>query len=214
MSVAAVAPTRAQERAKSPSKTRRQANLGPAEDRVRMARSDQDDDETYYFPNQAWFEEYCDRINADDEYADAAAEWGTDFDGDFVFEMEDMAVEHLDTDTMADSLAEDLDRYVPAEGDSHAGYAHLGLEAGECTAARLVERPDRVDAGFTLSTDADSWKRLLRGELGVIDGLMTGRCDIDSDMQKVLQYSRAAVRQTETAAGIDAMFAGEVYADP
>jgi hypothetical protein len=50
--------------------------------------------------------------------------------------------------------------------------------------------------------------------LGIVDGLMTGRFDIDGDMQKVLQYSGAAVRLTETAAGIDAEFAGEGVADP
>jgi putative sterol carrier protein len=179
-----------------------------------MAGPDQDDAETYYFPSRAWFEGYRERINADDEYADAAAEWGTEFDGDVIFEMEETPMDDLDTDTMPDSLPAELDRYVRAAGDSHAGYAHRGLEGGECTAARLVERPDRVDAGFTLSAAADSWKRLLRGELGVIDGLMTGRCDIDGDMQKLLQYSRAAVRLTETAAGIDDEFAGEVFADP
>ena len=43
---------------------------------------------------------------------------------------------------------------------------------------------------------------------------MTGRFDIVGDLQKVLQYSRTAVRLTETAAGIDAEFAGEVFADP
>lgn len=43
---------------------------------------------------------------------------------------------------------------------------------------------------------------------------MTGRFDIVGDLQKVLQYSRTAVRLTETAAGIDAEFAGEGVVDP
>jgi len=41
-----------------------------------------------------------------------------------------------------------------------------------------------------------------------------GRVDIVGNMQNVLQYSRAAVRLTETAAGIDAEFAGGVFTDP
>jgi len=49
--------------------------------------------------------------------------------------------------------------------------------------------------------------------LGVVDGLSTGRFDIDGDMQKVLQYSWVAVRLTETAAGIDAEFADETFAE-
>ena len=43
---------------------------------------------------------------------------------------------------------------------------------------------------------------------------MTGRFDIDGDRQKLLKYSRAAVRLTETAAGIDAEFADEGFVDP
>jgi len=39
---------------------------------------------------------------------------------------------------------------------------------------------------------------------------MTGRFDIEGDMQKLLQYSRAAVRLTETAAE----FVGEGFVDP
>ena len=67
-----------------------------------------------------------------------------------------MPVEDLDTDVMPDSVAAELDRCVWAEGDSYAGYAYLGLEGGECTAAHLVQRPDRVDAGITLSAGASS----------------------------------------------------------
>ena len=57
---------------------------------------------------------------------------------------------------MPDSVAAELDRYVWAEGDSYAGYAYLGLEGGECTATHLVRRPDRVDAGITLSAGVSS----------------------------------------------------------
>jgi len=177
-----------------------------------MADTDTDRAETYYFPSQAWFAEYRDRINQDDEYAEAAADWGTDFNGDFVFEMEEMPIDDLDTDAMPDSLAADLDQYVQEAEGSYVGYAFLGLEGGECTAAELVEGPDEVDAGFTLSADNDTWKRLMQGELGVVDGMMSGRFEIDGDMQKVMQYSQAAVRLTETAADIDAEFADEAFA--
>jgi hypothetical protein len=43
---------------------------------------------------------------------------------------------------------------------------------------------------------------------------VTGRFAIDGDRQKMLQYARAAVRLTETAAGIDAEFVGEGFVDP
>lgn len=56
-----------------------------------------------------------------------------------------------------------------------------------------------------------SQKALLRQEIGVIDGLMGGDFELDGDMQKVLQYSDAAVRLTELAADIDAEFVDERY---
>jgi putative sterol carrier protein len=177
-----------------------------------MVRSDTADAESYYFPSQAWFSEYRERINDDAAYAEQAADWGTEFNGDFVFEMADMPVEELDTDAMPDDLAQELDRYVRAEDGSYVGYAFLGLEGGECTAARLIEGPEEVEAGFTLSADHDTWKQLMAGEVGVVDGVMSGHFEIDGDMQKVMQYSQAAVRLTETAAEIDAEFADEVFA--
>lgn len=170
-----------------------------------MAQSDTDQ-EPYYFPSQAWFAEYRDRINRDEEYAEAASDWGTDFNGDFVFEMTDMPVDELDTEAMPDGLATELDRYVQERDGEYVGYGFLGLEGGECTAAELVEGPDAVDAGFTLSADNDTWKRLMRGELGVVDGMMSGHFEIDGDMQKVMQYSQAAIVMTETAGEVDTEF--------
>jgi putative sterol carrier protein len=178
-----------------------------------MSRTEVDDTETLYFPSQAWFAEYRERINDDDAYAEAASDWGTDFDGDFVFRMEEMPVEDLDTAAMPDSLAEDLERYVTEEDGSYVGHALLGLEGGKCTDARLVESAESVEAGFTLTADNETWKRLMAGELGVVDGMMSGHFEIDGDMQKVMQYSQAAVRLTEAAADIDAEFADDAFAE-
>ena len=52
------------------------------------------------------------------------------------------------------------------------------------------------EAGFTLTADDDTWKRLVRGESGVVDGMMSGQFDGDGDMQKPMRYSQAAVRLT------------------
>ena len=179
-----------------------------------MARSDQDDDETYYFPSQAWFDEYRDPINADDEYAEVAANWGTEFDGDFVFGMEDMPVEAPDTGAVPDSLAAELDRYVGRRETATPPTPTWDWKPSSATAAHLVERPERVNAGFTLSATPTAGSDCSAANWASSTGLVTGRFDIDGDRQKMLQYSRAAVRPTETTAGIDAEFAGEVFADP
>lgn len=52
-----------------------------------------------YFPTEPWLEAYRDAINDDDEYAEKSAGWGVDFDGSFVFQIENVP---LETTTVAD----------------------------------------------------------------------------------------------------------------
>lgn len=160
------------------------------------------------FPSQAWFDRYREAINADDEYAAAAADWGTDFDGDMLFVTTDIPVDALDREALPPEARAELDEYV-REG---TGHALLGLAGGRCTAARLVADPGAVDVGFVLEGEYGAWKRLLRGEVGAVDGMMSGEFDLDGDLQKVLQYSEAATRLTDLAASVEAVFVDEAYA--
>ncbi|MFQ3319296.1 MAG: putative sterol carrier protein [Natronomonas sp.] len=177
-----------------------------------MAQQNLDDEsDVIYFPSQAWFAAYKDRINENEAYAEQAADWGVDFNGDFIFEMRNMPVDDLDIDAMPDDLRSEIDQYVNEENGVHVGYSFVGLEGGKCTDAYLIESPDEVDVGFRLTADNETWKDLMRGNLGVVDGMMSGHFDIEGDMQKVMQYSQAAVELTESAASIDAAFADETF---
>ena len=170
------------------------------------------DPDPLLFPSQAWFAEYEQKINEDEAYAEQSSGWGVDFNGHFVFEMTDMPIEEMNTDAMPEYLQEELETYVEeVDGKGHVGRAFCGLEDGNCTGAYLIESEDEVDEGFLLSATTDNWKALLRQEKGVIDGLMGGDFELDGDMQKVLQYSDAAVRLTELAGAPDAEFADEKF---
>jgi putative sterol carrier protein len=160
------------------------------------------------FPSQAWFDEYKDAINNNEEYAEAAADWGVGFDGDFLFITENMPTDEIDMDALPDDLREELEQYV----DDDTGYTYVGLEGGECTDAYLIEDPDDVEAGFILRADYDVWKDLLRGDIGAIDGMMSGKFELEGDMNKVMQYSQAAATLTDISAGIDSYFIDEEYA--
>jgi putative sterol carrier protein len=180
-----------------------------------MSQTDSDvnpDSETIYFPSQDWFAVYKRRINESEAYAEQGADWGVDFNGDFVFEMRGMPVDELDIDAMPAALQDEMETYVNEEDGTYVGYSFVGLEGGECTEAQLVESPDEVDAGFVLTADNETWKDLMRGDVGVVDGMMSGQFDIEGDMQKVMQYSQAAVTLTEIASNIDAEFADEAFA--
>jgi putative sterol carrier protein len=60
-----------------------------------------------------------------------------------------------------------------------------------------------VESGFVYRGDYSDWVKLNEGEIGAIDGMMSGVFELEGDMQKVLQYSDAAVVMTENAGSID-----------
>ena len=131
------------------------------------------------FPSEEWIAEWRERLNDDEEYAEKGQGWGAEFNGDFVF--------HIRAD---DRLPDDH-------------YFFIGLEDGTCTEARRIDDPDEVDAGFVYRGDYSDWVALNRGDVGPIDGMMSGVFDIEGDMQKVLRYSEAAVAMSETGRELD-----------
>ena len=131
------------------------------------------------FPSEEWIAEWREQLNDNEEYAEKGQGWGAEFNGDFVF--------HVRAD---DRLPDDH-------------YFFIGLEDGACTEARRIDDPDEVDAGFVYRGDYADWVALNRGDIGPIDGMMSGVFDIEGDMQKVLQYSEAAVAMSETGRELD-----------
>lgn len=131
----------------------------------------------------AWIRAWQDELNDSEAYADAGGGWGTDFDGSFLF------------------VIRPDDAY-----DGDTVYLYVDLVDGECTEAREVESEDAVEYGFAYRGDYGDWKALVHGEVGAVEGLMDGTFDLDGDMQKVLQYSDAAVVMTENAAAVDTEF--------
>lgn len=134
------------------------------------------------FPSIDWFEELKERLNDNETYAEQAAGYGVDFDGDYVFTIE-----------AGDGLTETVHYYV-------------GLEDGECTGVREVDSPDAVDTGFQLSGEYDSWKSVVRGEMGAVEGIMGGDLELDGDMNTLLKYQDAATTFVDTCSEIETEF--------
>lgn len=131
------------------------------------------------FPSDQWISEWEDRLRNDEAYEKASQGWGVGFNGDFIF--------HLQPD---DRLPDDR-------------YFFIGLEDGSVYDCRAVDNPEEIDYGFAYRGAYTDWVRLTQGEVGAIDGLMSGVFNLDGDMQKVLQYSDAAVAMVETASDIE-----------
>lgn len=140
------------------------------------------------FPTDEWIEEWEQELSNNEDYQESSEGWGVEFNGNFIF--------HLEAD---DRLPEDR-------------YFFIGLEDGDVFDCHEIDDPEDVDYGFIYRGSYADWVRLTEGEVGAIDGLMSGVFELDGDMQKVLQYSDAATLLTEDAGKVDAIFAHEEFA--
>lgn len=229
-----------------------------------------------YFPTEPWLEQYRAAINESDEYAEHSAGWGVDFDGSFIFQIEDVPLEATTVgdlppeigDAVETDLSEagtdrleavleagpadareridardgSLEQRVAAEvqetplaeisdwawpelrtelpdlldelitqleenvADDGTIYSYLELYDGECNEVEAITDIDQREYGFRLVGGYEKWTKLVQGEGDVIDMLMSGEFEIDGDMQKILQYSDAAVDLAEVAGDVDSRF--------
>lgn len=246
---------------------------------------------TLWFPTEEWLKEYQRRLNDDEKFTRAAKGWGVDFNGDYIFEIQDLPVDEYRVknlpdelyalkempdsiwegvpdniqdqmidqmgdmpvyelpDTMPDNirqalpdhlqkLMEDVEEFFdenPLQKDSpekmtprmreslspdlqmlvdqlehyvtddNKVYTFVGLEDGRCTEAEVLTGPDERQAGFVLRGHYDSWVELTEG-MDVVQAVMSGRLELDGDMQQILKYADASQRMGEISSGIDAKY--------
>lgn len=140
---------------------------------------------TVKLPSEAdeWIEQYKEKLNESDQYSHAGEGWGVGFNGDFLFEIQPNGAY-----------------------DGEPVYFYLELKDGACLDAYVTEDPDREDWGFAFRGEYTNWKNLTEGEVDPVEGMMDGTFELDGDMQKVMQYSQAAIVMTENAGEIDTEF--------
>jgi len=90
--------------------------------------------------------------------------------------------------------------------DDDKVYAWIGLEDGGCYDTTTLDSLDERDAGFILTAEYPMWMELVSGEKDVVEGIMSGDFELEGDMQKILQYSDAALAMTDVAAELDKRF--------
>ncbi len=118
------------------------------------------------FPSQEWLSMFVDRINASEEYRDAAADWEGDVS--FVFEAEP-------------------DRNVP-----DTTWAWLDLWHGACRDGRVVTPEEGTKARYILRAPYSRWKEVLAGDLDPVKGMMQGKLKLQGDLPTIIRYVRAA----------------------
>ena len=118
------------------------------------------------FLGQPWFDAFIARINASDEYREAAADW----EGDIAFLVE-----------------AEPDKRFPDDV-----WALLDLWHGACRSGTLVAPDEGAAAAFVISATYRRWKDVVRGELDPVRAMMQGKLRVRGDLPKILRYVQAA----------------------
>jgi putative sterol carrier protein len=138
------------------------------------------------FPTDPWFRELAERINASQEYRDAAATW----EGDIAFVIE----------------AE------PDRGVAKDVWGYLDLWHGECRGGSVVDAERGSTARYVLRAPYSRWKEVLRGDLDPVKGMMQGKLRVQGDLPTIVRYVRAANELVHLTGTVPTEFPDEVPA--
>jgi putative sterol carrier protein len=119
----------------------------------------------------SWSKEYCQALNDSEEYAEAAAGWGVEFEGAMLFIM-----------GASGEIEDDITAFID-------------LKDGKCLGIEVLppgQDPPR-EAGMTLKAPLTIWKKLAFKEMNPVQALMTGELGLEGDMQLAMKYSQAAM---------------------
>ncbi len=124
--------------------------------------------------SEAWAKAYCEALNANLAYRQAAATW----EGALI-------------------LAVEAD---PALGLTEKRGIYLDLYRGQCREAKVATLEDYAKAPYVISADLRTWKTLTEGGLDPISALMRGKLKLEKgDMATLAGYMMAALELTNTA---------------
>jgi putative sterol carrier protein len=130
------------------------------------------------FPSDEWVKEFAQKLNENKSYEEAAKTW----EGDFLFVV------------------------TPDEGLDREYDLYLDLWHGKCREAKLLENKDEKSAEYAYEGPYSNWKRLIRGEIDPIRGLMTRKFRLRGNMLKVMRATRAASELVSTAKMVQTEF--------
>jgi len=132
----------------------------------------------YRFPSEEWIKAFKEELNRNKEYEEAAKDW----EGDFLFVI------------------------TPDEGLDKEYCFYVDLYHGKCRDARVVASRDEVKTEFVYEGPYSNWKKLIRGEIDPIKGLLTRKFKLKGNMAKVMRYTKAAKLLVETASRVPTEF--------
>jgi putative sterol carrier protein len=160
------------------------------------------------YPSKEWLEEYRKMLNQSKEYKEAGKGWGVGWNGDFIFQIENIPIDKISFEDLTADLAKELKEYI-INGTS---YSYIQLKDGECKGARPLKDPKEVEVGFIMKGPYENWKKLTNGEIDATRALLARKFKLEGNMAKVMQYTRAANIMTNISSSIKTEFIEEAYA--
>jgi len=130
------------------------------------------------FPSEEWIKRFKEEVNKNKEYEEAAKDW----EGDFLFII------------------------TPDEGLDREYVFYVDLWHGKCRDAYMVPSRDAKKADFIFEGPYSNWKKLIRGELDPITGVMTRKFKLKGSLMKIMRYTKAASELVKTATRVPTEF--------
>lgn len=131
---------------------------------------------------QEWGDALCAAVNASEAYRAAAARW-----------------------TWPVGL---VVQRAPDLGWARDTAVVLSLEHGHCHGAKLVDA-HKARAPFLLRATFANWKRVVKGELDAIVGVVKGDIELTGSMATIMMHSRAAKALVDVAKTVPTAFPDE-----
>jgi putative sterol carrier protein len=135
------------------------------------------------FPTDEWFQAYVVRINASQEYQEAAADW----EGDIAFLVE-----------------AEPDRNLPEDV-----YGYLDLWHGRCRRAGVISPEAAEEARYLIAAPYTRWKDVLLGDLDPIKGMMQGKLKVRGDLPMLVRQVRSANELVRLTGEVETVFPDE-----
>jgi putative sterol carrier protein len=130
------------------------------------------------FHSAEWIEELCNRLNASEAYAQAAANW----EGDNIFVI------------------------LPDENYPYTTCFYINLQHGKASDAKMLQSLDDQKALFTTSAPFSTWRKILEGRLDPLQGIFSGKLKLVGSLAQVQRNPKATYELVKIAATIETDF--------
>jgi putative sterol carrier protein len=118
------------------------------------------------YPSQEWCEAWKEALNNDPAVAETGKNWGVDFNGHWLFQVE------------------------PGGGLDKTTYIYLETAAGKCSEAKVIEDPATKNPGFFVIGSYADFKPVVKGEKDFIEGVVKGVFKLKGDMAKIMRNAK------------------------